>query len=97
MATYIVLANYTDEGIRNVHESPKRLEAAKQLIASHGGTLKEIYLAFGAYDLISIVEAPNDEAVAKVALKLGSLGSIRTTSFRAFPEAEYQEILAGLA
>ena len=97
MATYIVLGNFTDQGIKNIKESPNRLDAAKQLVASHGGELKEIYLAFGAYDLVSVVEAPNDEAVAKVALTLGSLGNVRTTSFRVFPESEYREIVGAIS
>lgn len=97
MATYFVLANFTDQGIKNIKDSPSRLDAAKELVAAHGGTLKEVYLAFGAYDFVTVIEAPNDEAVAKVALTLGGLGNVRTTSFRVFPESEYREIVGSLS
>ena len=96
MPTYISLVNYTDQGIRNVKDSPKRLDAAKKLLKTLGGELKDFYLAMGAYDLIVVVEAPNDEVMAKFALALGSAGNIRTTTLKAFPEAEYRRIIAAL-
>lgn len=96
MPTYIILINYTDQGIRNVKESPKRLDAAKKLLKSMGGEFKQFYLTMGAYDLATIVEAPNDEAIAKFALAAGSLGNIRTTTLKAFPEDEYRKIIAAL-
>lgn len=96
MPTYIILINYTDQGVRNVKESPKRLDAAKKLLKSMGGEFKQFYLTMGAYDLATIVEAPNDEAIAKFALAAGSLGNIRTTTLKAFPEDEYRKIIAAL-
>ena len=96
MPMYIILINYTDQGIRNVKESPKRLDAAKKLLKSMGGEFKQFYLTMGAYDLATIVEAPNDEAIAKFALVVGSLGNIRTTTLKAFPEDEYRKIIAAL-
>ena len=96
MPTYIILINYTDQGIRNVKESPKRLDAAKKLLKSMGGEFKQFYLTIGTYDLATIVEAPNDEAIAKFALAAGSLGNIRTTTLKAFPEDEYRKIIAAL-
>ena len=96
MPTYIILINYTDQGVRNVKESPKRLDAAKKLLKSMGGEFKQFYLTMGAYDLATIVEAPNDEAIAKFALVVGSLGNIRTTTLKAFPEDEYRKIVAAL-
>ena len=96
MPTYIILINFTDQGVRNVKESPKRLDAAKKLLKSMGGEFKQFYLTMGAYDLATIVEAPNDEAIAKFALVVGSLGNIRTTTLKAFPEDEYRKIVAAL-
>ena len=96
MPTYIILINFTDQGVRNVKESPKRLDAAKKLLKSMGGEFKQFYLTMGAYDLATIVEAPNDEAIAKFALVVGSLGNIRTTTLKAFPEDEYRKIIAAL-
>ena len=96
MPTYISLVNYTDQGIRNVKDSPKRLDAAKKLLKTLGGEVKDFYLAMGTYDLIIVVEAPNDEAMAKFALALASTGNVRTTTLKAFPEAEYRRIIAAL-
>ena len=68
MATYITLANYTDQGIRAIKEAPSRANAARELTKSFGGELKEIYLTMGAYDIIGISEAPDDETAAKFGL-----------------------------
>lgn len=96
MATYIILISYTDQGIRNVKDSPKRLDAAKKLLKEMGGEFKQVYLTMGAYDIVTVVEAPSDEAIAKFALVVGSLGNIRTTTLKAFPEDEYRKIIAAL-
>ena len=90
------LVDYMQKGIENVKESPQRLEAAKQEFQGMGAELKEFYLVMGRYDIILVTEAPNDETVAKAALTLGSKGSVRTESFRAFKEDEYREIIASL-
>jgi uncharacterized protein with GYD domain len=96
MATYISLINYTDQGIRNVKDSPKRLDAARELLKKMGAELRHFYLTMGAYDLITIVEAPSDDVMASFALALGSAGNVRTTTLKAFPEADYRRIVAAL-
>ncbi|MGE5850317.1 MAG: GYD domain-containing protein [Candidatus Methylomirabilota bacterium] len=96
MATYVILINYTDQGIRNIKESPKRLDAAKKMLKGMGGEIKDFYLTMGSYDIAIIAEAPSDEAIAKFALASGSLGNVRTTTLKAFPEAEYRKIVAAL-
>ena len=96
MPTYISLANWTDQGVRNVKDGPKRLDVAKKMIKDIGGELKAFYMTMGGYDLVTIVEAPNDEAVAKLLLTIGGLGNIRTTTLRAFTEAETRKIIASL-
>ncbi len=96
MGTYIALANYTDQGIRNIKDSPKRAEAARKAIQDMGGDMTGLYLTMGVYDLIVILEAPSDEVVAKFVLTLGALGNIRTTTLKAFTEAEFGEIVAAL-
>lgn len=96
MPTYISLINYTDQGIRNIKDSPKRLDAAKKLLKDMGGELKAFYLALGPYDIITVAEAPNDEVVTRFVLALASAGNVRTTTLKAFPEAEYRKIIAGL-
>ena len=96
MSTYIILTNFTDQGIRTVKDSPKRLEAARQLLGDLGGTMPGFYLTLGTYDLVAIIELPNDQAAAQFALRMGALGNIRTTTLKAFTESEYQEIIQAL-
>jgi uncharacterized protein with GYD domain len=96
MPTYISLINYTDQGIRNIKDSPKRLDAAKKLLKDLGGEFKQFYLTMGSHDIVVVAEAPSDDAMAKFLLALSSLGNIRTTTLKAFPEAEYRKIIHGL-
>ena len=96
MSTYILLADYTDQGIRNVKESPARLDAAKELIRSLGGELQQFYLTMGSHDMVVIADLPSDESAAQLALKLGSLGNIRTTTLKALSESAYRNIIAEL-
>lgn len=96
MATYISLLNYTDQGIRNIKDAPKRVDAARALARKHGAELKDIYLTMGAYDVVTIVEAPSDEAVAKFVLATGALGNVRSTTLKAFSEAEFRKIVGAL-
>lgn len=96
MATYISLANYTDQGIKAIKDAPKRVDKVKKLLKSKGCKLKAVYLTLGAYDLVSVIEAPDDQTAAQVALTIGGEGNIRTTTLRAFDEAELRKIVAGL-
>lgn len=96
MPTYFSLLNWTDQGIKNVKDSPKRLDAVKKSIKELGGDLKVFYMLQGENDLMWIVDMPNDEALAKLLLKIGSAGNIRTTTMRAYPEEEYRKIIGGL-
>lgn len=96
MPTYITLANYTEQGARLVKETPGRVEAARALLQSLGGDMKAFYLTMGNYDLVAIVEAPNDEAAACALLALGSKGNVRTLTMRAFGEEEFRRIVESL-
>ena len=96
MSTYIMLLDYTEQGIRNIKESPKRADAARDLARQCGAEMKEIYMTIGSHDLVALFEAPNDEAIAKFALKVGSLGNVRTTTLKAFTEREYRSIIDAL-
>ena len=96
MATYIGLINYTDQGIRNVKDSPDRAEAARKAIRDMGGDMTALYLTMGTYDLVAIIEAPSDAVVAKFVLALGSAGNVRTTTLKAFNEAEFRSIVESL-
>jgi len=96
MPTYITLVNYTDQGIRDVKNAQKRLRNAKKLIASMGGKMKAAYLTLGGYDLVTIGEAPDDETMAKAILIIAGQGNVRTTTMRAFDEAEMKKIISSL-
>jgi uncharacterized protein with GYD domain len=96
VATYIMLLNYTDQGIRNIRESPKRLDQAKQLLKSMGGELKQVFLTMGSHDLVVVCDAPNDEVIAKYALLNGIAGNVRTTTLKAFNESDFRKIVDSL-
>lgn len=94
MPTYISLVNLTDQGIRNVKESPQRLDTFKKAVEAAGGKVNGFYLTMGKYDMVVIVEAPSDEAAATVILSVGRLGNVRTQTLKAFPEDQYRDIIA---
>ena len=96
MPTYISLLNYTQKGAEAIKDGPKRLEAAKQRFRDAGAELKAFYLVTGQYDAVTIVEAPSDEVMAKLALGTATLGFVRSQTCRAFPEGEYKTIVASL-
>ena len=93
MPTYIVLNNWIDQGIRNVKDLPKRLDATRKAIEAAGGKVLGYYLTMGSCDSVLIVEGPSDEVAATLALSAGRQGSIRTETLKAFPEAEYRKII----
>ncbi len=96
MATYIILFRFTQQGMKNIKESPDRVDAAKQTFQAMGAKVKEFYSVMGKYDTVFIVEAPDDETIAKLTLTIGSLGNVRTETLRAFTEDEYRKIIADL-
>ena len=97
MATYISLVNYTDQGIKAIKDSPKRLAAAEKMFAEYKVKIKEFYLLMGEYDIMVVLEAPDDESVSKAALKLGSLGNVRTKTMRAYPRQEFDRLAGGIS
>lgn len=96
MPTYIMLANWTDQGAQKAKESPRRVDSAKRALADMGGEFKSFYMTMGEYDLVMIYEAPDDAVAARFTLLLGMLGTVRTRTLKAFPEAAYREIVASL-
>ena len=97
MATYVMLAHFTEQGIKNVKDSPKRADAFRQSAKKHGATVKEIFWTLGQYDLVAILDAPDDVTVTALGLSLGTLGNVRTQTLRAFSEAEMAAILGKMA
>ncbi len=96
MTTYIMLGNWTDQGIRNVKDSPRRLDAAKKLLQDVGGEFKSFFLTMGDYDIVAVYEASDDAVAARFTLQVAQLGNIRMQTLKAFPEAAYREIIASL-
>lgn len=94
MPTYISLVNWTEQGIRELKESPARADATADLAESAGGRLVQLYWTVGPYDLVGIFEAPDDETAAAMQLTVGSRGAVRTTTLRAFGREEFERIIA---
>lgn len=92
MATYVALCNFTDQGIRNIKDSPDRLAAFHTLAEKLGVKVASTLYTVGAYDIVSVVEG-SDEAVTTLLLKLGALGNIRTQTLRAFTPDEAKALI----
>ena len=93
MPTYVTMYKFTDQGIRNVKESPKRLEAGIKAFEAMGGKMRGAYYTLGEYDLVTVGEIPSDEAGVAFALSIGALGNVRSTTMRAFSPKEFAEII----
>lgn len=96
MATYITLANFTDQGIRSVKDSTKRADAVKEAAKKFGASMPQIYWTMGSYDLVAVVEAPDDMSASAFALAIGMAGNIRGQTLRAFSKDEMNGILQRL-
>jgi uncharacterized protein with GYD domain len=96
MARFIVLFNFTDQGIRNVKDTRKRADAARKAIQKAGASIKEIYWTLGAHDGVLILDAPDDETATAVLLSIGKLGNVRSQTLRAFGQEEIASILANV-
>ena len=88
MPHYIMLVNLTDQGVRGVKEIPNRQDKSRATAKQFGVERKTVWMTFGPYDFVHLYEAPNDEAMAKFVLALGSIGNVRTTVMRAWDESE---------
>mgnify|MGYP001062034278 CR=1 FL=1 len=95
MPHYIILLNWTDQGIRNVKQTTKRAEAARRMAEEAGGKL-QLFYTLGEYDAVGVAEMPNDEAAMRFLLTLGSLGNVRSTTLKAWTEAEEAKIVSQL-
>ena len=93
MNTYVGLVNWTQKGVQEFRDSPSRIEKAKAAVAAAGGEMKSFHVTLGRYDMIAVIEAPNDAAYAKVMLALASKGGVRTETLLAFTEDEFRDIV----
>jgi uncharacterized protein with GYD domain len=96
MPTFVLTLNWTDQGIRAVKDAPKRSQAAKELAKKLGVEVKQVYLTSGQHDLLIIVESSSGDNVAKFALATASLGNVRTSTTRAWSEAEFTKLISEL-
>jgi uncharacterized protein with GYD domain len=93
MPHYIILFNFTDQGIRNIKDTIKRAEAFKNSVQKDGGKFVSEYYTFGKYDVVTIVEVPNDETMMSIMLSTGSLGNVRSETLKAFPMEEAVKVI----
>jgi uncharacterized protein with GYD domain len=96
MSSYVMLFNFTAQGIEKLQESPARVEVAKKLCRDLGGEVKQFYGLMGRYDTMFILEAPNDETAVRIAAAICKRGNVRSETLRAFTEIEFREILSRL-
>lgn len=96
MAKYVLLLNWTGDGIRAIKDSPSRLDKAREVAKGVGANLEQFYMLMGEYDMMVVLDAPNDDAVAKFVLKISMGGAVRTKTLKAFSEDQYRGILGAL-
>ncbi len=95
MNTFVILVNFTDQGIRNIKETCDRLEAFRSMAQKQGVTLKSAHYLMGDYDMLLTVEG-KDEAVATALMKLGSLGNVKTKTLCAFSPEQVREMVGNM-
>jgi uncharacterized protein with GYD domain len=96
MPTYLMLVNLTDQGARGVKDIPNRQDVSRATAKQFGVERKQVFMIFGPYDFVHVYDAPNDDAMAQFALKLGSLGNVRTLVMRAWDESEHLPLIRQL-
>jgi uncharacterized protein with GYD domain len=96
MPTYIALMNWTDQGIRSIKDTVRRRDQADALAQKHGATIEQVYWTVGPYDIVAILDAPDDESTTSILLELGSGGNLRTTTLRAYGREEMSGIIQRL-
>jgi uncharacterized protein with GYD domain len=97
MATYLMIGNFTEQGIRNIKDTAKRASAMQAAAKKMGVTVKDVYWTLGQYDVAVVYEAPNDAAITALALHIGAQGNVRTQILPAFTEKEIAPIVAKAA
>ncbi|GAA0932147.1 GYD domain-containing protein [Streptomyces thermoalcalitolerans] len=97
MPTYVTLLNWTEQGIRNYKDTTERAEAFASAAQRLGANVLNLYWTVGPYDLVAVVEAPDEETATAVLLRLGGVGNVRTTTLRAFGREEMSRIVAKAA
>lgn len=94
--SYVMLATWTDQGMKSIHEGARRVDDARKQLEEMGGRFQSLFMTMGEYDLVVIYDAPDDAVAARFTLMLGRLGNVRTTSMKAFPEEAFRQIIHSL-
>lgn len=97
MGTYIALSSFTDQGIRSIKDTTKRADAVREAARKFGASMPQLYWTLGKYDLVAIIEAPDDESATAFALAIAGAGNIRMQTLRAFNKDEMNGILGKMA
>jgi len=93
MPTYIILMNYTDQGVRNIKQSPTLIETGDKALVALGGRLIGAYPVMGEYDRVAIIELPSDEIAMTTVLGLNAAGNVRTKTLKAFTNEQFTEMI----
>ena len=92
MHQYIILGNFTDEGLRKLEKFPNRDRAARNLIERAGGGL-QIYFTMGEYDFVAIINMPDEMSMLRLLYRMGKIGDVRTKILKAWSESEFDDII----
>jgi len=96
MPTYVMLANWTAQGVRSIEEVPKRVDVSRKSLEDMGGKFLSVYMTMGIHDMVITYDAPDDAVAARFTLMLGKQGNVRTQSLKAFPEEAFRQIANSL-
>ncbi len=96
MPSYVMLANWTDQGLKAIQDGARRIDDAKKMLEDMGGQFRALFMTMGQYDMVGIYDAPDDAVAARFTLMLARLGNVRTTSMKAFPEEAFRQIIHSL-
>lgn len=96
MLTFVMMLNFTEQGVRSVKDAPKRAQAARELAKKMGIEIKHLYLTSGDSDLLAVLETQNGDNIAKFALAISAMGNVRTKTARAWPESEFMKLVSEL-
>jgi uncharacterized protein with GYD domain len=93
MPTFILLGSFTDQGIRTIKDTPKRVEAVKKIGKQLGVTVTQMFWTLGQYDIVAVLESPDDAAITAFGLSVGKIGNVRTQTLRAYDASALKAIL----
>lgn len=94
MRTFVILASFTEQGLRKLQETTERVRAFCSMAAEQGVRVKDLYWTRGGYDIVVVVDAPDEEVVTTLCIAVDARGNVRTQTMRAFPMEHMEEMFA---